>query len=109
MNARFFDLKDSISVVGFISTLKLACNRNNIQERAAMWALPHPVNEMLENELNGRMYVKDRLSPFVASVRNEETRSRKLLRSHPEAVNYLLKKFATDHTLQRIMQQFSVT
>lgn len=41
----------------------------------------------------------DRLLPFAASVRNGEPRSRELLRSYPDVVNYLLNKNATNQVI----------
>lgn len=55
-------------------------------------------------------------SPFAASTRNVDNRSRKLLRSYLEVVNYMLKKFATDKAIAefdaailRYIQQANMT
>lgn len=36
MNNQFFHRKDSISIIGFLSTFKIACSTNRIHEGAAM-------------------------------------------------------------------------
>lgn len=43
------------------------------------------------------------IAPVVASVNIvEQTTQKKLLRSYPEEVNYLLKKFDNDQTITKI-------
>lgn len=37
MGAHFFDAKGLIPIIGYIATLKSACNNNNIHEGAAKW------------------------------------------------------------------------
>lgn len=51
---------------------------------------------MMANALNSRMCVEDNSTATTALVHNNDVRLRKILRSYPETVNYLLKKFATD-------------
>lgn len=42
------------------------------------------------------MCAEDRFAPLAALLRNNQHQSRKLLRSYLEAVNYLLRKYASD-------------
>lgn len=94
MKTRFFDLKHSIFIIiGYLATFKLTCDSNRIQERAAMWVLPHYVNETPANALNSSMCATDKSSPINATVRNADNRSRKLLQSNPELVSSLPKHF----------------
>lgn len=37
VEAHFFDSKNLISSIGFLTTFKLACNMNNIHEEIGMW------------------------------------------------------------------------
>lgn len=98
MKAHFFDPKDPISIIGFLATFKLACDTNKIHEGVAMWVLSHYLKDTLANALNSRMCAEDRSASLPASERNEP-RSRKLLRSYPEVVNYLFKKISTDQAI----------
>lgn len=116
MKAHFFDPKDPIFIIGFLATFELTCDTNKIHEGAAMWVLPHFVKETIANALNSRMCAEDRTAPLVATVRHDKIRHQKLLRSYPEVVNYLLKKFATgaeiaeyDATILRYMHPASMT
>lgn len=45
--------------------------------------------------------VEERTAPIVASVRKNDNSSHKLLQSHPEVVNHLLKNCATDHAIAK--------
>lgn len=99
MKARFFDPRYLISITGFFATFKLARDTNTIHGRAAVWVLPHYVNKTLANALNNRICAEGRHSLFVASVPNEEARSRKQLRSYTEVVNYLVNKHETDESI----------
>lgn len=76
------------SIIGFLTTFKRACDTNHVHEEAAIWVLPHCVEETLANALNSCMCTEDRLSAFATSVRNEDTRSSRLLRSYAEVVIY---------------------
>lgn len=96
MKAHFFNPKDPISITGFLATFKLVYDTNKIHEGAAIWVLLHYVHKALANALDSRMCVEDRHTSIAASVRDQEPRSRNLLRSYPEVVNYMLEKFATD-------------
>lgn len=64
-----------------------------------MCMLPHCVHERLSNGLNSHMFAEDRTALITSSVHNNDTRSCKLLRSYPEVVVYILKKYATDRAL----------
>lgn len=61
-----------------------------------MRVLLHNVTESLATALISRIRAGDRLSPIAVSVRNEEPRSRERLRSYPEPMDDLLKKYVTD-------------
>lgn len=50
--------------------------------------------------LNSRMRAEDHPEPFSVSPRNEESRSRKLLCSYTEGMNYLLKKYPTEQAIE---------
>lgn len=99
MKEYFFDPKYPICINGFLATFQLAFDTNRIQEGAAMWLLPDYVNETVANELNNLICATDKHSFIAASVRNVDIQSRKLLRSYPIVVSYLLKKLATDRAL----------
>lgn len=99
MKEHFVDPRDPISIVGFLATFKIPCDTNKIHERAAMWVLRHFVKETLANVLNSHMCAEERSVLIAASVQNKEVRPLKLLQSYPEFVNYLWKKFATEHAI----------
>lgn len=95
MNERFFDPKKPISIIGCSTTIKLAYDMNNLHDGAVVWGFSHYVTETLENELNSRVNAEDRLSTFVATVSNDDNRSRKLLQFYLEVMNYLSERYAT--------------
>lgn len=95
MKEHYLDFKESIFIISFLATFKLACNTNRTQEGAAMWVLPHYLHETIANALKSRMCSEHRTNQIIASVCNRDTRSHKLLRSYLEVVNYLLRKCAT--------------
>lgn len=99
IKAHFFNLCDRISIIGLLVTFKLAFDTNKIHKGAAMWVLPHDGKKTLSNVHNRRTCAEDRSASLAASMRNKETRPRKLLRSYPELVTYLLEKFATDQAI----------
>lgn len=47
IKAGFFNPKGPIFITGFLATLNFACHLNKIHKGAAMWALPHYVQESL--------------------------------------------------------------
>lgn len=69
-----------------------------------MCILPCYVNEILANALNSRMYATEKSSLIATTAKNVDNQSRKLLRSYPEVVGYLVKKVATDKASQNSMQ-----
>lgn len=99
MKAHFFDPKDSISVIKYLATFKLAWDNNSIHEGAVIWVLLRYVSETLAKALNSCMCATNRYFSFAALVRNVENWAPKLLRSYIEVVNYLLKKFATSRAI----------
>lgn len=95
MKARFFDPKDTVSIVGFLATFKLARHTNKTYERAAMLVVPHIVKEPIANALNSCMCARVRTAPLAATVRYNKAWPRNLFRSSSNFVNYLLKKYVT--------------
>lgn len=83
----------------FLAKLKLLCDSKRVHENAALWILPHYVQESLTNALHSRMCADNQFESLVASLQNEQNRSCKLRHSHPEVVAYLLKKYATDQAI----------
>lgn len=68
LRLHFFDSKKSVFIIILLLTSKVACNSNKIHKGPAMLVLLTYVQETLVNSLESRMYVKDRLTPFAASV-----------------------------------------
>lgn len=64
-----------------------------------MWVSPQFVHETLANASNRRMYAENGLVQYAASVRSQDQRFEKLLRSYPELVNYLSKTSVTDQAV----------
>lgn len=93
--AHFFDSKNSIFIISFWASFRLFCNASKIHESAAKWVPPHYGPEALANVLYSRKCAEGRPAPFPTSERNDQDRSRKLLRSYPEEVNYFIKKYVT--------------
>lgn len=71
MNVHLFDTKDSISTINFLTTFKLVCDTNKLNERAAMWVLLRYEKEKLLNALNSRMCEQYWSALLAASVQNE--------------------------------------
>lgn len=80
---------------------ELALGTNKIQERVAVWVLLHYVKETRANELNSRMRAGNHLSMIAACMHKEEPVPRKVLRSYPEMVNYMLNKYAADPAIPK--------
>lgn len=64
-----------------LATFKLACDTNNIYNGEAMRSLPNYIRETLATTLDSRMCAQDRRTLLATSVRNQQPRSHKLLRS----------------------------
>lgn len=116
MKAHLFDAKNPVPIIKFLATFKLTRVTSKIHEGTAMWTLPQFVKEIIANSLNTRMCAENQRASLTAIVRYNETRRRKLLRSYSKAVNYMLKKYATDAvitkydaTTLRYMQPASMT
>lgn len=62
-----------------------------------MWVFPHYVRERLGNALNSCMSADEKSVPIIFSGGNKDKRARRRLRPYSEAVNYLLKIYATDY------------
>lgn len=103
VKAHFFDHKDPISIMRFLATFKLPCVTNKIHEDVTIWGLPHFVKESIANASNSRMCAEDRTAPFSATVRHDEIRLRKLLRSYSKMVKYLVKKTQPTQQLRNTM------
>lgn len=109
MKATFFDQKNSISIVGFMATLKLACNSNKIHEGAAMRVFPHFVQDSLAIILDSRMCAENWIATPVAFVQNEQYRSRKLERWSKKVISYLLTKTQLTKQLPDMKQNSGAT
>lgn len=57
----FIDPKDLISIITPLDTFELALDMKRIQEKSAMWVIPHFVIETLANELNSSMCARKSL------------------------------------------------
>lgn len=55
MKAKFPDQSNSISIIGFVTTFKFACDTNRIHEKAVMLALPFLIKNGIELALNRRV------------------------------------------------------
>lgn len=111
MKMQFFDPKEPIFIIGFLSTRTFAWNTNVIFEKAFTGVLPHSVKKTLSNLLNSIMCGNDRRSPFATLVRKFEPRHRKLLCSYPKVGNCFHSKIATDkgvaETTKRLFDMFN--
>lgn len=96
IEAHLFVAKDRIFVIEFLTVFKLPCDMKNIHEDVVMWLLHYYVQKTPANTLNSRICAQDRLASLAASVRNEQPRSSKLVRSYSKGINCLLKKLATN-------------
>lgn len=57
LNLLFVDSNNPISIVCFLTTLKLECDGNPVQDGAAIWFLPYFVKDTLFTTLNSRTSV----------------------------------------------------
>lgn len=71
----------------------LTCDTNRIHGEPVIWLLPYYVHRMLAIELSSCMFAKLRTDPMIVSLRNNNIRSHKLLRSYLEVVSHLLKSY----------------
>lgn len=101
MKAQFFDTKDLIPIIGFVAKFNIVRERSNMNERAALWILPHYVKGTINNALSSCICADDRMSIFAASVRIEDTSSRKKLRSYQVEVNHMLKKYPSNQEIAK--------
>lgn len=69
MKEHTFDPSDPISILGFLTTFKLACDANRIHEGAAMWAMLSFVADLAAASPNSRMVKSDGTTIAVATVR----------------------------------------
>lgn len=61
-------------------------------------------NETFANALNSRMCAEHKSTPIIASVRINDARWQKLLRSFPKVVNIGSKKFRTDYAIVKFVE-----
>lgn len=100
MNASFVDLSRPISITIFFATFQLACDTNSTHWGAAMIVLPFLVKSSLATTLNSRMSAAAHISLVFASDNTTKLQiQKKLLRSNPKVINFLLKKFPNDQTI----------
>lgn len=76
--------------------MQLAYDKNNIQEGASMWVLPHYIKKTLANMLDSRMCAEGLISTFSVSGRDDKQRQSEWLRCYSEVTNNFLKQYATD-------------
>lgn len=72
MKAHVFNSKNPISIISSIAKFYLACDTNKIYEGAAMWVLPHFVEETSANALNSRICATGRTVPLTATIRQNK-------------------------------------
>lgn len=73
---------------------------NHIHERAAIWFLPIIVKNTFASTLNSCMSAAMYITPVVALDNIVEVvREKKLLRSNPVVIDYILKIFSNDETV----------
>lgn len=94
--AQFFYPKDTVSISGFFSTLKLECDKIRIHEGAAKWVLPQFVKDTVASALSSHTGAEDLTAPLTAIMRYNKVRPSIMLHSYPQAAKNLLKKYATD-------------
>lgn len=112
MKVHIFDVKDSISIFGFLTTFKHACDMNEVHEREALQVFPHYVKENLANSLNSRMLAKHCLSSSISLYLPCAKKSQ-----GPVKCCALTQRWSTDRwrnvrptrRLLRITQRFCVT
>lgn len=92
MLAHCFYSKNLISIIGFLATFRLLNGTNRIYEAAKMWMVSYYMHETIANALDCGMHAKNRPAPIIVLVRNNDSRSRKLLRSYSGAVIYLSRR-----------------
>lgn len=102
MKAHFFETKDLIFVICFISTFKLACDSIRNLKATIMQIIPHYMNETLVNGLNSRMRAEGVVTFVTTSVRTNDARSRKFICLYLELVYHLPKKIATDQAIAKL-------
>lgn len=51
----FFGASNSISIIGFLTTFKLACDTNNIHEGAAMWVVNYLLMKFADDQVIAEM------------------------------------------------------
>lgn len=101
--AHFLDLSNIISIIGFLATLKLACDTNRIPEGAEVWVLPFFLKNAPATLLNSHIFAATNIPPVVAFVNTVEPMTqKKFLCPYLELIYYLLKKFANDQATSKM-------
>lgn len=72
MKAHFINPSSPITIIGFIATIKLECDTNNIYEGEFIRVLPFFFTNVLATTLNSRISAAAQITPVVASVNNTE-------------------------------------
>lgn len=101
MKVHLFEPKNPIPIIGFLATIKIACDTNRIYVGAALWVLSLFIKETIVNALISRMCAEERAAALTATARYNEVRPQKLLPSYPEVVSYLQKKYETDAAIAK--------
>lgn len=66
-----FDSKNSVSILGFGTTFKLACNADCIHKSAIMWSMPHFVPGHVASSLNNRVVQSDSTKGILATFNSD--------------------------------------
>lgn len=80
MKAHNFDPNEPFVIISLWATIKLASDTNRIRDRATLCLLQHYVYETCANALSSRMCAENRAAPSIATVSNNDTMWRALLR-----------------------------
>lgn len=70
MKAHFTNPRDPFSIIGFLATLKLACDTKRIHEGAAKLFLRFVVKKVLATTLNSFISTVKYVASVVASINN---------------------------------------
>lgn len=92
-----FGRADSGSILGFLTTFKLACDASCLHENATIRTMPSFVADRVVSSLNSRMVQSDLAESLDTAVNsNEDPLQAPSFRSYSEVVNHLPKRYAID-------------
>lgn len=99
MNPYKIDDADPISVLSFLGQVERACDSNGVSEKVAMWLLQFSIKKFQAASLTIRLTRKqgDDIPNMMDRGRDEQER----IHTYIEAVNYLLRSYATDDAKAR--------